>query len=274
MSVLRTAAAWLVEPADHDASDEIFAARPRRAATWPIAPPDAEPDARVLIPRPADLPAARRARSLASIPDALTRPAVLGAADAVLALAAATALACRARSRVPAALVALWRPPGAATGLPGPGGGPVLPGAAALAGRLSRRDLAVAARGRIVWLRLPGDDEQAVATLRRAEAAVGDLPAVLAVSRPRDATVDTVLADRDLIFVAADDDSALAVAATADTAPLGVPIRVCRPIPPGAARLAALAGLRGPRLEPIRLTSGSRDDRNAVRRPRPAEGAW
>jgi hypothetical protein len=292
VSVLSTAAAWLVEPAEE--TDALVESptppRRRRAATWPIARPDdersslslAQPDDERSSPSLAQPDDAPSSLSLARPPAAgelaLSRVAVLGPPSAVPALAAAAALTCRARARVPSALVALWHPPSDSDGLPGPGGGPVLPGAAALASRLSRRDLPVAARGRLVWLRLPGDDDAAVSLLRRAEAAAGDLPSVLAVARPRDATVDAVLAERELLVLAAGDDSPLAAAALSDAAELRVPVRVCRPLPPGALRLAALAGLRGPRLEladlaPLQLAARPAR-RPAARASVPPEEAW
>jgi hypothetical protein len=213
MSLLATATAWLVEPAD-------------------------DPPALTAAPPP----------STGEAP--LSRVAVLGPPAAVPPLAAAIGLTCRARARVPAALVALWPSAGAddSGALPHTAG-PALPGAAALAARLSRRGLPVSARGRLAWLALPAGAEEAVPMLRNAEAACGDVPVVLAIARPRDAAVDAVLAERDLLVVAASPESPLAGAAGADVSALGVPARACAPLPPGAPRLAALAGLRGPRLD-------------------------
>jgi hypothetical protein len=237
MSLLGTAAAWLLEPPDEPA--------PNLAAVTP--PPPAAGEA------------------------PLSRLAVLGPPAAVPPLAATVALACRARARVPAALVALWRPPGDEEAPPGPNG-PALPGAAALAARLSRRELPVSARGRLGWLLLPGDPAAAVPMLRHAEAAAGDLPVVLALARPRDAAVDAVLAERELLVVAAAPGSPLARAAADAAAPLRIPIRACAPLPPGAPRLAALAGLRGPRLDLWPAPSPSPVLR--LPGPRPSEEVW
>jgi hypothetical protein len=217
VSLLGTAAAWLVEPADEPATDAP-------AADAPLVTP----------PRSAEAP--------------LSRLAVLGSPAHVPALAAAVALAARARAHVPAALIALWRAPGDEGSPPGPAA-PALPGAVALAARLSRRDLPVVARGRLAWLLLPPEGEVAVPMLRRAEAAAGDLPAVLALARARDATADRLLAERELLVVAAAPGSALASAAAEDAIALRAPVHPCAPLPAGVARLAALAGIRAPRLD-------------------------
>jgi hypothetical protein len=211
VSLLGTATSWLVEPAD-------------------------------------DSPPGATTAALATAEAPLSRIAVLGSPSAVPALAAAVALACRARARVPSALVALWPSSGDEGVPPGPAG-PGLPGAAAVAARLSRRGLPVAARGRLTWLVLPAECAGAVRMLRHAEAAAGDLPVVLALARPREPAVDTVLAERELLVVAAPPDSPLAHAAEVDAGTLRVPVLTCPPVSPGAARLAALAGLRGPRLD-------------------------
>jgi hypothetical protein len=171
------------------------------------------------------------------------RIAVLGSTATAPPLAAAVALACRTRAHAPTALVALWRPAGESTPVPGPAA-PALPGAAAVASRLSRRGLPAAARGRLVWLPLGGVGEEAATLLRRTEAAIGDVPSVLALARPRDATVDAVLAERELLIVAAEPGSPLEAVALDDLAHLAVPTRACQPPAAGAARLAALAGLR------------------------------
>lgn len=235
MSLLGTATAWLVEPAD----------KPRAAA-------------------PASPPSTGEA--------ALSRIAVLGSPAAVPPLAAAVALACRARARVPSALVALWRALGGDDDavLPGPSG-PALPSAAGLAARLSRRGLPATARGRLAWLVLPPECDAAVPMLRHAEAAAGDVPVVLAVARPRDAAVDDVLAARDLLVVAAPPDSPLAAVAAADVRDLQVPVRPLAPLPPGGLRLSALAGLRGPRLD---LWSEPAATIVRLPGPAPSEEAW
>ena len=232
MNLVRAAAAWLIEPSDEPESP------PDRTASLRLAPDRAERRTiRVLARRPA--PAQ-------GTPD--TRVAVIGSGQSAPALAAAVALGCRARAGTPTAVVALWRSPGLDGPPPGPSG-PVLPGAAALAARLARRGLPVVARGRLIWLALPGACGEAEPVLRRAEAAVGDVPVVLALARPREAAVDTVLATHDLAVVAAAPGSSLAEAALRDVDDLRIPFRACAPLVPGLGRIAALAGLRSPQLD-------------------------
>jgi hypothetical protein len=225
MSLLRDAAALFVEPADE-----------RREDPAPAPPRPGRPSRHGGGPR------------LAGAERPPQRLAVLGSAVSTPALAAAVALSARGKAHAPAALVALWPPPGAAR-LGPPSGGPALPGAAAVAARLARRDLPAAACGRIVWLPLDEEADAASRTLRHAEAATGDLPSVLAVARRREPAVDILLSERELLIVAAEPDSPLAAAALADLAPLGVPALACLPPAGGAARLAALAGLRAPALD-------------------------
>jgi hypothetical protein len=183
------------------------------------------------------------------VPEA-QRLAVLGSATTAPPLGAAVALAARMRAHAPAALVALWRPQGASGSVPGPAT-PALPGAAALGARLARRCLPVTARGRLVWLVLDDAGTEAARLVRHAEAAAGDVPSVLALARPRDAAVDALLAERELIIVAADPGSALETVALDDLAELPVPARACPPPAAGAARLTALAGLRASGVPPL-----------------------
>jgi hypothetical protein len=175
------------------------------------------------------------------------RIAVLGSAVTAAPLAAAVALTARADGAAPTALVLLWRSPLLCGPPPGPAA-PALPAARRLAARLGRRELPAVARGRLVWLVLPGTGDDGACALHHAEAAAGDVPAVLALARPREAAVDAVLAESGLAVVAAQPGSALAIAALEDVADLRVPACACPPPPSGAARLAALAGLRAPRL--------------------------
>jgi hypothetical protein len=213
MTLLADALAWFVEPARDDGTGGLLAQRPGGGT-----------------------------RAVAPAPDA-QRLAVLGSAATAPPLAAAVALASRTRAHVPAALVALWRAPGATGPVPGRAA-PALPGAAALGARLVRRSLPVAARGHLVWLLLDDAGTEAAALVRHAEAAAGDVPSVLALARPREAAIDALLAERELIIVAADPGSALAAAALDDLDGLPVPARACSPPAAGAARLTALAGLR------------------------------
>ena len=180
------------------------------------------------------------------------RIAVIGSLSTAPPLAAAVAL--RSRSRGSAAVVALWRQPGFNGPPPGPGA-PALPAAASLASRFTRRGLPAVARGRLVWLLLPEVPDEAAAAVRHADASGGEAALVIALARPRDATVDAVVAMCDLAVVAAPPGSSLAELALDDIADLRVPARAQAPLPPGPARLAALAGLTAPALpvtEPAR----------------------
>jgi hypothetical protein len=246
MSLLRTAASWFVEPEDEpplrvrDAADptpppEYRLAGPRGRTFAPPVPPD--------LARPApghalELAPANRA-------ERAPRIAVIGSLSTAPPLAAAVAL--RSRGRASAAVVALWRQPGFDGPPPGPGA-PALPGAASLASRFTRGGLPAVARGRLVWLLLPAVSEEAAAGVRQADAAGGDAALVIALARPRDAPVDAVVATCDLALVAAPPGSSLAELALDDIADLRVPARAHAPLPPGPARLAALAGLTAPAL--------------------------
>jgi hypothetical protein len=203
----------------------------RTLAGWFVEPPPA---------RPPEAPIAG--------PHAGRRIAVLGSAVTAAPLAAAAALNARAAAAAPTALVLLWRLPLLDGPPPGPAA-PALPAARRLAARLVRRDLAAVARGRLVWLVLPGACAEGARALHHAEVAAGDVPVVLALARPREPEVDALLADSDLAIVAAEPGSALASAALEDVADLRVPACACAPPAPGAVRLAALAGLRAPRLD-------------------------
>jgi hypothetical protein len=269
MSLLSAATSWLVEPADRPPAP---ADGPPALADDPLAPADGPrraTRARLVSPfRPPSPPAST------AVP--LARVAVLGSPGAVSPVAAALALSCREQGGVASALVAVW--PSDAASSPAPTG-PALPGAATLAARLARRGVPTTARGRLAWLTLPTAADEAASMLRHAEAATGDLPVVLAVARPRDAAIDALLAERELLIVAAPPDSALAAVADADVRALRLPVQVCAPLPPGAVRFAALAGLRAPRLELPAASSppAPPPPRTATRRapgPAPGEEAW
>ena len=185
---------------------------------------------------PAEAPARLAA---APVPPA-ARAVVLGAPPAVAPLAAAVALALRA----PSGLVAVWHAEGAAA-----------PGfstrsAARLAARLSARDLPAVARGRLAWLALPDDPDEAATAVRRASAVV-DGPLVTALGGARPPALEALVGEHDLAVVAADPETALARAAIAGLTARGVEAVACPPLRRGPRHRAALAGLAGPRLRSL-----------------------
>jgi hypothetical protein len=181
----------------------------------------------------------------ATVPSA-ARAAVVGTPHDAPPLAAALALTLRAADRAPAALVAVWRPQ--CDGEPVPRGA-ATPSASRLATRLTRRDLAATARGRLAWLNLPHEPAPAETAVRRAAAAV-DGPLVTALAGPRPPELEPLIEEHDLVVVAADPTSTLAHAALEAFADRCVSALACRPLPRGLPRALALAGLAAPRLEP------------------------
>jgi hypothetical protein len=188
---------------------------------------------------------------VATVPDA-ARTVVVGARRDALPLAAAVALVLRVADRAAAAVVAVW-----ASGDPRPlPRGPATPAASRLAARLSGRQLPAVARGRLVWLRLPGDPHGAATAVRRAVATV-DGPVVTAIGGARPAALDDLVAEHDLVVVAADPSTPLAGAALARLT--DCPALACRPLPrPG--RALALAGLAAPRIDPPLRAASMPDD--------------
>ena len=184
-------------------------------------------------------PAEAPARPAAAAVPPVARAVVLGAPGDVAPLAAAVALALR-----PPGLVALWHAEGAtAPGLS-------TRAAARLAARLSARDLPAVARGRLAWLALPDDPDEAAAAVRHASAIV-DGPLVTALAGARPPALEDLVAEHDLAVVAADPDTALARAAHAGLAARGVEALACPPLRRGLSRRAARAGLTAPRLRPL-----------------------
>ncbi len=191
-----------------------------RTAAWFIAPP--ETAARV---------------AAAPVPPA-ARIVVLGAREDVAALAAAVALALRA----PSGLVALWQ------GDRAPVRGVATRAAGQLAARLEARDLPALARGRLAWLALPEDPEDAATAVRRASGVV-DGPLVTALAGARPPALEQLVGEHDMAIVAADPVSALARTALAGLAARGLEAGACPPLRRGLARRLALGGLAAPRLQ-------------------------
>ena len=114
--------------------------------------------------------------------------------------------------------------------------------AARLASRLSAHGLTAAARGRLTWLALPVDPEAAAAAVRRASSVV-EGPVVTALTGPRPAGLDDLVAEHDVAVVAADPETALARAALAALAGSGVAATAVVPLRRGVLRTLALAGI-------------------------------
>jgi hypothetical protein len=177
--------------------------------------------------------------------------AVLGAPAFVVPVAAACAGELRARERAAAALICIWRPPGAPAPPLDPEpeepaarspAGATTPGAKRLAGRLAAHRLPATACGRLAWLALDPGAAEAAAQFRRARA-VSAVPVVLAVAGPRPEPLEPLLAEVDLgvAVLPADIDPPLRELAIAR-----LPAReraVVTPLPPGPPRWAAMAGL-------------------------------
>ena len=142
-------------------------------------------------------------------------------------MAAAVALALRAAS----GLVAVWHGEGATVR------GLATRAAARLAARLSARDLPAVARGRLAWLALPDDPDEAAVAVRRASAVV-DGPLVTALAGARPPALEELVGEHDLAVVAADPDAALARAALAGLAARGVDAVAWPPLRRGLGRRA------------------------------------
>ena len=113
------------------------------------------------------------------------------------------------------------------------------------AARLAVRGLDALAAGLLAWVVLPEDPAVAAVEARRVGAAV-EVPAVLALAGPRDARFSPILADLDLLAIAAAEDTPRAVAQLAERelAALGPPVAGLAPLE-GAARWLARAGIGG-----------------------------
>jgi hypothetical protein len=199
------------------------------------------------------VPAASQRVEAAALP-AAARAVVLGTPSDAAPLAAAVALSLRAAARAPVALVAVWDPP---RGDEGARRGASTRAAARLAARLAVHDLAAIARGRLAWLALPADAAAAAAAVRRASAMVEE-PLVTALTGPRPAELDDLVAEHDLAIVAADPESPLARAALTRLAERGIAGSACAPLGRGPARTLALAGVAAPRLAVGRLAAAPR----------------
>ena len=162
------------------------------------------------------------------------RALVLGSARDAVPVAAALAGGLRERERAAGAVLITWPAPVA----PRPALG--TPAASRLVANLQARGLTAVARGRLAWVALRHDE---LALARRALAAV-DVPAVVAISGPRTAATDQLLADQEhiVLVTAADADPRLAELACAALAEQNVPVTARGPLITPGARATALAG--------------------------------
>ena len=143
-------------------------------------------------------PAACDEESTTVVQTAPATVAVLTAAPDAPALGAALGLALARRSRAPAVAVCLW----SAGRSPWPAWrAPALPAARRLAAALAVRGHDARPAGRLAVVRLSGSDDDAALAARRALAATGAAPAVLALGGLRAAAFDPLLAEQDLIVV-------------------------------------------------------------------------
>jgi len=210
--------------------------------------------------------AADRAARATPATRAPLRAAVLGPAAESAPLGAVLANALRAAAGAPAAALALWVPGAAPAGAGGPAG----LAASRLAARLSARDLPATARGRLAWVALEAHPVAAAVAARRAAGAL-ELPFVTVLAGPRCDVVEGLLADQDLVVIAATDpEGPLARLAVAGCVAAAV---ACAPPAPGPPRWAARSGFAGTRRLPAPVRSLVRE-LSAPSAPGAYEAAW
>jgi hypothetical protein len=168
--------------------------------------------------------------------------AVLSPAPDAHSLGAALGLALARRRRVSVAVVCVWAPGRAAKPA---WRAPATPAARRMAATLGARGHDAKPAGRLAVVRLPEGPEQAVVEARRATAAAGDAPTVLALGGPRVSAFDELLGDQDLVVVATPigTDPALARLALAGLAPGAARTCACDVPPAHPSRSVAAAGL-------------------------------
>ena len=153
----------------------------------------------------------------------------------------------RARAGAGSALVCLWRPGGEALrddDDPASPAGATTPAARRVAAALEAEGLRATACGRLAWLALPDDPEDAAPVLRRG-LALAAVPVVIAVAGPRPAAFEPVLATADLALAVLPADAA---APLRDLALASLPGfgHIVAPLPPGPPRWAALTACAPP----------------------------
>jgi hypothetical protein len=200
--------------------------RSMRAAARSYAPPRAAAGARY-----ATAVATPRSRAATRMP---LRAAVLGSAAEAVPLGALLANALRAAVGASTAALAVWAPGAVATR-----GGPSTLSASRLAARLSARGLPAVARGRLAWLAPDDHPVAATVAVRRAAGAL-EVPLVVVLCGPRCEVVEGLLAEQDLVVVAASEpDGPLARLAVQSCATAAL---ACAPPPPGPVRWLARSG--------------------------------
>jgi len=196
-------------------------------------PPTTTPAASPGVPPFAPPNAADMSPALAP-PRFAARALVFGSARDAVPLAAALAGGLRERERPAGAVLVTWPAPEAPRAALG------TPAASRLAASLKLRGVPAVARGRLAWVAL-GADELELAN--RVLAAL-DVPVVLAVSGPRTAATDALLAGQDHVVLVEppDADPRLSELARAELAERGIPVAVRAPLITPGARATPLAG--------------------------------
>jgi hypothetical protein len=199
---------------------------PRPAAHGDFVEPDEGPD------RACAEPAPRTPSGVALLTTAADAPA----------LGAALGLALAGRFRAPVVAVCVWTA-GVATQTSWRA--PATPAARRLAGAFAARGLGGRAAGRLAIVALPPAAEEAQAAARRAIAAAGTAPTVLALGGPRVAAFDALLAEQDLVVVATPSGTDPAVAQLALARLSSDAVRTCACDVPAShpARVLAASGL-------------------------------
>jgi hypothetical protein len=189
--------------------------------------------------------AVERARASSLSQAAPLRVAVLCRAQDAAAVGGAVGLAAARARGVSHAVVCVWGSLGG-----GSLSSPAVPAAVRLGERLGARGHVARATGRLVVV-VGGDAGE----VRRIPAAAGAAPVVLVCAGARDAAVDAVLAEQDLVVVAAADGSGALVDAALDgLAVLGVPARALA-LPAGGAPARAFAAAGIALLPPLRAVA-------------------
>jgi hypothetical protein len=168
--------------------------------------------------------------------------AVLSMASDAAALGGALGLVLARRGREPVVAVCLWTDGCAPRAV---WRAPALPAARRMAAALAARGHDVRPAARLALVLLPASEPDAAAQARRAAAAAGPAPTVLALGGPRGAAFDALLAEQDLVVVATRGDADPALAQLALDGLAGAAVRACLcEVPPAhPARSLAAAGV-------------------------------